>query len=388
MTIMNQKITLRTLQATEFRSPLGQLITNAILPASELIERRCLKFKLTPNLRVANAKTAVISGILNRIESEKTIHIDSPIQLSCRESRIDGEQVELVIDPTLDGVMDGGHRCRALELASVKGLDLKSVTVQIQIFAGLQQQELRTKAIQSNTSRSVSARSRQYFSGAYDDLIAAIDMSKYPACFWRDGEAPDATGIFCQGPHIFSLLSWISPDMYPRSGRGTSPHSRAKNPGVGNEKNTFSMPSILKVAHLFDDVFFVEKKAINNLLSNSNFVLFMRMSPGRHGASFRYPSKLLDGSEIHARLPGAIAGPVIYPIRKMLTRDYQWQYPTKTWMGQWIRHSVSEYIKLLQRLGAEEITLGTLLQSTPVLWREMDSLFNEWRDRQRIADLY
>lgn len=386
---MTQKITLRTLQATEFRSPQNELITNAIVSASELLDRHFLKFGLAPNLRVAKNKSTVITSILSRIESEKSIHIDSPIRLSCRESRIIRGQLEVVVDPDLDGVMDGGHRCRALELASLKGMCLDNVTIQLHVFSGLEKQDLRIKAIQSNTSSSVSARSRQYFSGVYDELIERIDMSKYPACFWRDGESPDATGIFCQGLHIIMLLSWVSPDMYDRSGAGQSPHARAKNPGVKNQRNTLSMSSIVKVAHLFDDIFAIEKSVINALLLNPTFTSFVRMNPsvGRR-VTFQYPSKLLDGTEIQARLPGAIAGPVIYPVRKMLTRDHQWQHPTKLWVSKWTRHAVPKYIKQLQRLGAEDIALGNLLVSTPILWRYMDTLFNKWRDDQRIADIY
>lgn len=385
---MTQSVSLKTLQLSEFRSPQGELIVSAIIPASELVERRALKFGYSPNLRVAKNKSAVISAILNRIETEGAFHIDSSILLSCRNSRVLNGLIEMDIDPEIDGIMDGGHRCRALEVAAVQGRELDKVTVQVQIFSGLERQALREKAIQANTSRSVSARSRQYFSGVFDSLIEKIDMSKYPACFWRDGEAPDATGIFCQGTHIFVLLAWISPDIYDRSGHGASPHSRAKTLGLGNEKNTFSIPQAVKVAHLFDDVFVMEKAIINGLLSNQKFVSFIRMTPSVGRVSFQYASKLLDGTEIQARLPGGIAGPVIYPTRKMLGRDYQWQQAPSLWAAKWIRHAVPKYIRKLQQLGAEEFSLSDLLASSPIVWRHMDTMFDKWRNEQGIPDLY
>lgn len=388
---MTQHITLKTVQASEFRSSQGELITTAIIPASELIERRSLKFSLSPNLRVPNQRkpSSIVTGILDRIESEKSLHIDSPILLSCRKSRLLPGQLSIVVDPDVDGIMDGGHRCRAFELASLKGLNLDQVTVQVQVYSGLDQKNLKNKAIQSNTSRSVSARSRQYFSGVYDELIAKIDMSKYPACFWRDGESPDATGIFCQGLHIIMLLSWISPDIYKRSGIGAIPNGRAKNPGIGNEKNTCSVSHLLKVAHLFDDVFSFEKRTINSLLNDTRFTSLVRMNPtlGQR-ISFQYPVKLLDGSEIMGRLPAAIAGPVIYPLRKMLSRDYQWQYPVKTWATKWNTYIVPKYIGELERFGASELSLGALVAGSPLLWKNMDALFNEWRDKQGFKDLY
>lgn len=385
---MAQHITLETLQSSHFRSPKGELIVNAIVKASQFVDRRELRFGFAPNLRVAKKKSAVIGSILDRIESEKTFHIASPLLISCRKSEILNGRIELEVNPEIDGIMDGGHRCRAFEMAAIKGLPLDGVTVQVQIFPGLGQQALRNKAIQANTNRSVSARSRQYFSGMFDELIEKIDMTKYPACFWRDGESPDATGIFCQGTHILLLLAWVSPDIHDRSGHGASPHSRAKTLGLGNEKNTLSIPTVIKVAHLFDDVFAIEKAVINALLRNQKFVSFVRMTPSTGRISFQYSSKLLDGSEIHARMPGAIAGPVIYPVRKMLGRNYQWQHPASQWMAKWVRHAVPQYIKKLQQLGAEEFSLSDLLSSSPNVWRHMDTLFDKWRNGQGIPDLY
>lgn len=385
---MTQSISLKTLQSSEFRSPQGELIVNAIIPASELVERRALKFGYGPNLRVAKNKSAVISAILKRIQDEGAFHIDSSILLSCRNSRVLNGRIEMDVDPEMDGIMDGGHRCRAFEMAAIQGCELDKVTVQVQIFSGLERQALREKAIQANTSRSVSARSRQYFAGVFDELIEKIDMSKYPACFWRDGEAPDAAGIFCQGTHIFVLLAWISPDIYDRSGHGASPHSRAKTLGLGNEKNTFSIPQVVKVAHLFDDVFVMEKAIINGLLSNPKFISFIRMTPSVGRVSFQYASKLLDGTEIQARLPGGIAGPVIYPTRKMLGRDYKWQQVPSLWAAKWIRHAVPKYVAKLKQVGAEEFSLSDLLASSPTVWRHMDTLFDKWRNEQGIPDLY
>jgi hypothetical protein len=388
--MMTQKITLRTIQASEFSSPQGELITNAILFAPELIDRRSLRFGFAPNLRVPRKTSAVINGIVKRIEEEKHLHIDSPIKLSCRHSKVTngGKLIEVTIDPDQDGVMDGGHRCKAFELAATKGLDLSKVTVQVQFFAGLNSHERREKALHANISRSVSSRSRHFFSGAFDELIEKIDMSKYPACFWRDGEEPDGHGILCQGLHVISILSWLNIKMYDRHGSWTSsPHSRAKSIGLGNEKNTLSLKDTFNLAHLFDDAFKMEKETILRLLKDEDFTTLSQITPRSRFSS--YPSMLLDGTEIDVRLPGAIAGPVIFPARKMLDRENQWQYPTNTWLMKWVSCAASAYIREIKMItGKANISIGQSIQISPLIWQKMDAHFGRFRDKHNLPDKF
>lgn len=131
------------------------------------------------NVRRANSNH-VVKKILRDIETGiavvGTFSIPDPLQVACTKFvQLSSNKIDLHFsDPSASGLLNGGHRIRALEAAKMNGINLSQVWVTLIVYVGLTREEARKKAIDLNTVQAPTKVDLQNYNGAFDFVKAAV----------------------------------------------------------------------------------------------------------------------------------------------------------------------------------------------------------------------
>ncbi|MFN9558295.1 MAG: hypothetical protein ACK56B_06875 [Dolichospermum sp.] len=171
------------------------------------------KIPLTANVR-RPTKNSVIESIIESLKKGISV-ISSPLHLAADCSKITASLIRLTFKDS-DGLLDGGHRLLAFCMAAnFKEIDISQVFVNIIIYSGFDEIELKEKAIALNTSKAVSKMSLANYSGDYDWMKPQLE--KYRIIYHEGQFGVQTTNVdgCCTIARICSLILALDPSYSP-----------------------------------------------------------------------------------------------------------------------------------------------------------------------------
>lgn len=118
----------------------------------------------------------IVRDIEKGISAVGTFSIPDPLQVACTKFvQLSSSKIDLHFsDLSASGLLNGGHRIKALECARMNGINLAQVWVTLIVYVGLTREEARKKAIDLNTVQAPTKIDLQNYKGGFDFVKAAV----------------------------------------------------------------------------------------------------------------------------------------------------------------------------------------------------------------------